>query len=171
MTSPPETPMFREPPTERSFPTAAVAIAAVAVVILVAVFGLLGHRHGHAEALSAAYAPQLAISNVHLSQSNSTLAGGTVTYVEGHVQNNGPDEVTAANVQVVFSNDVGMPPETDTRELRLVRIRVPEIDTEPISDAPILPGKGADFWLIFESVNSNWNEQAPAVRVIGVQTK
>jgi hypothetical protein len=169
MSDTPSSPNFHEPPQERSFPTTAVAIAAVAVVVLVVVLVMMGRRNGKAT-LDASYAPQLALSNISMSESD-TMTGGKVTYLEGHIQNNGPATITAVTVKTMFPDDVQMPPQTETTPLRLIRIREPEIDTEPVSAAPIAPGKGADFQLIFENVNSNWNEQQPTINVVGVETK
>ena len=98
--------MFNEPPRERSFPTTAVGIASVAVVILVLVLVMLGHRHGSSSAANAAYGPNLAISNIQMSESTS-LSGGKSTYIDGHIANHGPATVTGVTVQVLFANDTG----------------------------------------------------------------
>lgn len=166
--------MFSEPPREKSFPTAAVAIAAVAVVILVAVLMMIGHRK-KSGALDASYAPNLTISDVKMSQSEQMTDGrhtlGHITYIEGHIQNTGPMTVTGATVKVTFANDGGAPPEVDMRPLRIIRFRTPEIDTAPLSELPLAPGKSGDFQLIFENVTDNWNQQTPAVQVVGVELK
>jgi hypothetical protein len=163
--------MFQEPPQERSFPTTAVAIAATAIVILVIVLVALGRRHGGAQNQNtlqplAAYAPQLALSNLQMSESTS-LSGGKSTYIDGHITNNGASTVTGITVQVVFSGP--QPPQLETAPLQIIRIRQPEVDTEPVSAAPLAPGAGADFRLIFEDVSPDWNQQTPQIRVIGVE--
>ncbi len=168
--------MFSDKPKEeRSFPTTAVAIAAVAVVILVAVLVMLGRRHGPAfdptkPQPPAPYANSLEISNIELSESTS-LSGGKSTYIDGHVVNKGSQTVTGITVQVAFPNDSGMPPQRMIEPMQLVRIRQPEVDTQPVSAAPIAPGSGADFRMIFENVNDNWNNAAPTMTAIAVTTK
>ena len=40
-----------------------------------------------------------------------------------------------------------------------------------VSAAPVAPGAGADFRLIFEGVTDAWNQQPPALQVTGVSTR
>ena len=168
--------MFTEPPTVvRSFPTTAVAIASVAVVILVAVLVLLGRRHTPPPAPNtpqplAAYAPNLVITNIQMSEADSNL-GGKSTYIDGHIANHGPSTVTAITTQDIFSNDQAMPPQIETTPLYLIRSRDPYIDTEPVSAAPLAPGAEADFRLIFENITPDWNTQPPAIHITAVATR
>jgi hypothetical protein len=74
-------------------------------------------------------------------------------------------------VQVLFRNDEAMPPQIETLPLSLIRTREPYIDTQPVSAAPLKPGDGREFRLIFESLPANWNTQMPEIRVIQVVTK
>ena len=156
----------------RSFPFTAVGIAAVAVAILVAVLVMLGRR-GAAPPLpstlqpAAPYAANLIVSDEQMSESTS-LSGGKSTYVDGHIANHGPATVSGITVQVVFANDLSMPPQIETVPLNLVRTREPYIDTEPVSAAPLTPGGEADFRLIFENVNTNWNLHPPEIRAIQI---
>jgi len=71
-------------------------------------------------------------------------------------------------VQVVFQNDVELAPQIDTVPLRLIRVKEPYIDTEPVSAEPLKPGDEREFRLTFETVPENWNQQMPEVRVIRV---
>lgn len=167
--------MFAEPAAERSFPAAAVAIAAVAIAILALVMVLLARRHSAPAAVNtlqplAAYASNLEITNVAMSESTN-LAGGKMTYIEGHIANRGAATVTGITVQLMFANDDAMPPQLETVPLSLVRIREPEVDTEPVSAAPLAPGAEADFRLTFEDVRSNWNEQQPEIHITQVSTR
>jgi len=162
--------MFSEPTPERSFPMTAVAIAAVAVVILVGFLVLLSERKPAAAPSNAAYIPQLAISGIAMSESD-TPTGGKQTYIDGHIANNGPATVTGVTVQAMFPNDVGMPPQVETEPLRLVSMRDPYIDTRPLGEIPLAPGAAGDFRLIFEDINGNWNQQPPQIRVTQVTTR
>jgi hypothetical protein len=173
--TPPQTPMFTEPAPRRSFPTTAVAIAAVAVTILVVVLVLLGKRHEagpqpNALLPAAAYAPNLLLSNLQMSESTS-MSGGKQTYIEGHIANHGPATVTGITMQVVFANDVSMPPQIETGPLNLIYMREPYVDTHPVSAAPLAPGAEGDFRLIFDDVNENWNQQLPQIRITQVATR
>lgn len=166
--------MFSEPPRkEGGFPATAVGIASAAVVILVVVLVLLGRRHGsepNAVLPVAAYASNLAMSGVEMSESTS-LSGGKSTYVDGKIANHGTATVTGITVQVVFKNEQAMPPQLMTEPLTLIRTREPYVDTEPVSAEPLAPGAEKEFRLIFEGVNDNWNQQAPEIRIVGVQTR
>lgn len=166
--------LFTGPPRERRFPTTPVVLA-VAAVLIVIVALLVVDRHKTVYAPTtvqppAAYASNLALSNLQPSESES-LSGVKSIYLDGHIVNHGNQTVTGLTVQAMFSNDAGQPPQIETVPLAIIRTRQPYVDTEPVSAAPLAPGGQADFRLIFEGVNDRWNEQAPAVRVIAVQTR
>jgi hypothetical protein len=118
----------------------------------------------------AAYADNLEVSNIEMSQSSS-IVGGKLTYIDGHIANKGSASVTGVMVQVIFANDVAMPAQIETVPLTLIRTRVPYVDIEPVSAAPLAPGGEADFRLILESVPDNWNMQTPGMRAIQVTVK
>ncbi len=170
------TPMFTVPPTqERSFPTTAVAIAAVAVVLLVGLFVALGRRKADTFAPNvlqppAAYAASLPLSNLVMSESTS-FSGAKDTYVDGRITNTGSSTVTSVTVQVAFGNVVANPKRIETTQLMLIRAREPYIDVMPVSAAPLGPGKSADFRLTFESIDPNWDQQLPEVRIVRVGFK
>jgi hypothetical protein len=164
--------MFASRPPERApIPIAAWAIAGLAVLAVVAGLLIAGHRKP-STAINvvqplAAYAANLPLSQLAMSESTS-LSGGKSTFVDGRVQNTGDQTVTGITVQVLFRNDEGMPPQVETLPLGLIRMRQPYIDTQPVSAAPLKPGDGQDFRLIFEAIPANWNVQMPEVRVIQV---
>jgi hypothetical protein len=169
--------LFNEPVREeRSFPTAAVSIAAVAVLVLVAVLVFLGHRHsagaGSPDTLRplAAYAPNLKITGLAMSEASS-FSGAKSTYIDGHVTNTGSATVSGITLQVLFASDGGGAPQLETVPMVLVRTRQPYVDTQPVSAAPLAPGAGADFRLIFEGINPEWNQQTPEIHVVDVETK
>src|ERR1700677_5080567 len=81
-----------------------VTIAAVFVMALVAVVLLLtAHKKPPAENSGAPdpYASYLTLSNLAMSES-SNLAGGKVTYLDGHIANTGNRTVTGVTVEVTF---------------------------------------------------------------------
>jgi len=171
----PQPGMFTEPAPERSFPTTAVAIAAAAIVILVAFFILLAHRHTPPPPPKtvqplAAYASNLTVSDIQMSEADSTLGGKSI-YIDGHLANHGTATVTGITAQVLFANDEAMPPQMETTQLYLIRTRDPYVDTEMVSMAPIAPGTEADFRLIFENIHSNWNTQPPEIRLTQISTR
>lgn len=175
--APPPAPnsLFSPATPPREFPVTALSIAAVAILILVAVLVLLGRRHAvtaspNTMQAAAAYSPKLAITNVAMSESTS-FSGGKSTYLDGHIANHGSAIVTGITLQVIFANNEAMPPEIETTPMRLIRMREPYIDTQSISAAPLAPGAEADFRLIFEKLQPNWNGQQPEIHITNVSTK
>lgn len=169
--------LFTEPASEkRTFPTSAVAIAAVVILALVAGLALLNHRKGAGTGGSdtlqplAAYAPQLKLSGIEMSESTS-FSGGKSTFIDGHISNTGSATVTGITAQVLFPQVDGSAPQLETVPLSLVRTRQPYVDTQPVSAAPIGPGATADFRLIFEGIRPEWNQQKPEIRITNVQTR
>ena len=153
-----------------------LAIAAAAVVIVAVVVVLL-LEHGKARATVTpitaapdAYAASLPISGLQMSES-SNLAGGKVTYLDGHIANTGSRTVTAITVQVLFRTFAHEVAQNETQPLMIIRTRDPYIDVEPVSAAPLAPGAQADFRLIFDAVNPDWDGAYPEVRVLHVETK
>lgn len=166
--------MFQEPEqAARSFPTAAIAIAALLALLIVAGLLVFGRRRaGPAAAAgtaSAAYAPQLVLSDVQMSESTS-LSGGKETFVDGRIANRGTSTVVGATAEVTFPAD-GVDPQVEVVPVTLIRTRQPYIDTEPMSAEPLAPGATGEFRLTFDDVRPDWNQQVPVIRVTGVTLK
>lgn len=153
------------------------AIAGIVIALIVAVILLTSQNPGPppnpggaALAPPAPYAPYLAISNLHMSQSSSYL-GATQTYIDGDIANRGDKTLTGITVQVAFHDFTGQIGQKNTMPLSLIRTHQPYVESEPVSAAPIAPGQTREFRLIFESIPGEWNQQYPDIRVIAVQTK
>jgi hypothetical protein len=165
----PQSKMFAEPAQERAFPATAVGIAVVAVVILIGVIVMLARRP--ASPASAAYAPNLVLSDVKMSEADSREGFGKLIYIEGHVANRGGSVVTGVRVQVSFGNDAG-PAQIETVPMNVVYMREPYVDTRAVTvGSPLAPGTGADFRLIFDDVKDVWNQQMPTLLIASVATK
>lgn len=163
--------LFNEPSPERgAFPTTPAILAAVAVIVLIAVFVVVG-RHGKSGAgqANAAYASSLEISNIQVSQSQS-LSGGRSTYLDGHIANRGNQTVTGITLQATFATDSGQP-QVLTAPVAVIRTREPYVDTQPLSMAPLPPGGQADFRLIFEGVTDAWDQKPPTLAALQVSTR
>ena len=152
----------------------AIAAAVVVAVAVVAVFLL---EHGKPKttvtpisATPDAYAASLSISGLAMSES-SNLAGGKVTYLDGHITNSGTRTVTGIAVQVLFRTFAHEVAQNETQPLKLIRIRQPYVDLEPVSAAPLAPGDGRDFRVIFDAVSPDWNGAYPEIRVLHVDAK
>jgi hypothetical protein len=74
-------------------------------------------------------------------------------------------------VQVLFRDFAHEVAQNETLPLRLIRVREPYIDLEPISAAPLVPGGEQDFRLIFDTVSPDWDGAYPEIRILHVETK
>ena len=153
-----------------------LVIAAVAVLLAAAaVVAMLEHgkRTPTVAPVSAAadpYASNLPISGLQMSES-ANLAGGKVTYLDGHIANNGDKTVTAISMQVLFRNSAQEVAQNETQQLKIIRTRDPYVDLEPVSVAPLKPGDQRDFRLIFDAVTPSWDGAYPQLRILQVQTQ
>lgn len=141
------------------------------LVVLVFLFGR-GQSGPAATPINARpdpYAANLPISQLAMSES-SNLAGGKVTYLDGHIANTGNRTVTGITIQVLFRDDAHEVVQNETQALKLIRMREPYIDVEPVSAAPLKSGGSADFRLIFDTVADNWNGEFPEIRIHHVDT-
>jgi hypothetical protein len=143
-------------------------------VVLVVVAGLLIASYTHARPAAGgapdAYASQLAISDIALSQS-SNMAGSQITYVDGTIANHGNRVVDSVTVETAFHLAGGSGPQLLSTPLSLIRTRDPYIDIEPVSADPIKPGESKSFRLIFDHVSADWDQQNPDVRVLQVHLR
>lgn len=155
---------------------APLAIAAGVVLVIAAVLFLV-FEHGRTPAavtpVNAAldpYAASLPISNLAMSDS-ANLAGGKVTYVDGHIANTGARTVTGITVQVLFRDPAREVTQNETQPLKLIRTRDPYIDIESVSAAPLKPGDQRDFRLIFDAVSRDWDGAFPEIRILHVDAQ
>jgi hypothetical protein len=151
--------------------TGAIVLAVAAVVIL----SLNGGDQSKITVRPAntpqdAYAASLTLDGLAMSES-ANLAGGKVTYIDGHIANHGPRTVTAVTIQVLFRNFAHEVTQNETKSLKLIRVREPYIDVEPVSAAPLKPGDEHEFRLIFDAVTPDWDGAYPELRVLHVETK
>jgi hypothetical protein len=153
-----------------------LAVAA-AVVLVVAAGAILSLEHGKGTAMVTPisapldpYADNLQLTHLAMSESGN-LAGGKVTYLDGHIANKGARTVTAVTVQVLFRNYAHEVAQNETQPLKLIRMREPYIDVEPVSAAPLRPGGEQDFRLIFDALSPDWDGVFPEIRILHVETK
>jgi len=152
-------------------------LAAAAVVLVVAAGAILSLEHGKGAAKVAPitapldpYADNLLLTRLAMSESGN-LAGGKVTYLDGRIANRGARTVTAISAQVLFRDVAHEVAQNETQPLKLIRMREPYIDVEPVSAAPLKPGDERDFRLIFDAVSPDWDGAYPEIRILRVETK
>ncbi len=154
---------------ERSFVPWIIAGSVVLVIAAVLVVAGMRSKSNAAQGNTPdAYASQVAISGLVLSQS-SNMAGSQITYVDGQVTNHGNATVNDILVSTTFQNDAGQRVQQETSSLSLIRSRDPYIDIEPVAASPLKPGDTKDFRLIFDHVSPDWNQHNPAIQVLQVK--
>jgi hypothetical protein len=150
--------------------SAAVMLAVAATAVLVLEHGKPSNRVTPISAAPDPYAASLPITGLAMSES-SNLAGGKITYLDGHIVNTGSRTVTGVTVQVLFRTFAHEVAQNETQPLKFIRTRDPYVDLEPVSAAPLQPGGEQDLRLIFDSVSPDWDGAYPEVRIIHVDTK
>jgi len=151
-------------------------VAGGVVLIALGVLVAVGHRAepanpgGAGLAPADAYAANLPITNLQMSQAGS-MVGTQSTYVDGQIRNQGGKTVIGITVQVAFRDVGNQLVQKETLPLNLIRMREPYVDTQPMSAAPIRPGETREFRLIFDHVAQDWNQNYPEVRIIQVQSR
>jgi hypothetical protein len=153
-----------------------MAIAAVVVIAVLAMVVIVLERHkgtasvAPVSAAADAYAGSLPITGVAMSESGN-LAGGKVTYLDGHIANNGNRTVTGITVQVLFRDVAQEVAQNESQQMKFIRTRDPYVDLEPVSAAPLKPRDERDFRLIFDAVTADWDGAYPQIRILRVQAK
>jgi hypothetical protein len=138
-------------------------IGAGVVILLLALFGLLG-RSGRPEraakplpfgAAEQAYAKNVKFENPKMSRFANML-NQDVTYVDGDIVNQGNRSIAALEVTVVFRN-------VENRVVKRQTVR-------PLHPgaAPIAPGEHRPFRLAFDQIPDDWNMQYPNMQVTGL---
>ena len=170
------TPSFSPTPVDRSSVSlipwliAGVAVLLIVGAILLKSHGDSGPRGVHGPLPLDPHASDLTFSAIQMSESTS-LSGGKSTFIDGQVKNTGAKTITGVTVQVLFSNDMQLPPQVETLPLTLIRTREPYVDTESLGAAPLTPGSEREFRLIFEDISSNWNQQLPEIHAVRILDK
>jgi hypothetical protein len=156
-------------------------IVAAVVVLSIAAVVIFSLEHKNARGKDAAlvapisasldpYAGSLSLTRIAMSESGN-ISGGKVTYLDGHIANQGGRTVTAITVQILFRDFAHEVAQNETQPLKLIRTREPYIDVEPVSAAPLKPGGEQDFRLIFDRVSPDWDGAYPEIRILHVETK
>jgi hypothetical protein len=149
---------------------AALVLIGAAVLVLVLEHGRSTNKVTPISAAPDPYAANLPITNLAMSQA-ANYAGSKVTYLDGRIANTGNSTVTGVTVQVLFRTFTREVAQNETQPLKLIRIREPYVDLEPVSAAPLKPGDAHDFRLIFDAVSPDWDGVYPEVRVIRADTR
>jgi hypothetical protein len=143
--------------------------ASVVVVIIAALiaFGIMGRPR--AGSPSDPYLAKLELSNLSMAKAEN-YAGGSVTYIEGTLINNGDKKLTSATVQVTFKNYLGQVSQKETVPVTVVTNNPAYVDYGTLDRAPLAPGQRRGFRLTLEYVTPDWDGQVPEVKVVSIAT-
>jgi hypothetical protein len=153
-----------------------MVIAAVVVIAVLGMVLVLSRRakqsqdSGASSSATDAYAASLPITGLAMSES-SNLAGGKVTYLDGHIANQGNRTVVGAVALVTFRDYKREVAQSQRMALTVVRMKEPYIDTVSMSAAPLKPGEQKDFRLNFDQVSPDWSGSLPEVRIVRTDLK
>ncbi|HKT51459.1 MAG TPA: hypothetical protein VJV96_14250 [Candidatus Angelobacter sp.] len=145
-----------------------MAIGGVLVVVAVVVIIFVSRTDSSSNANQLnPYAAKLQVDNLHMATAEN-FAGGSVTYIQGHITNSGDKKVTGTTVQVLFKNSLGELAQKETLPMMVLMPNTPYVDYGPMQQAPLAAGQGRDFRLTLEHVTADWDGQMPAVKVVSV---
>ena len=157
--------------SQSEVPWPAMAIGAIFLAVVVGLAILLASGKPRASSTAPpAYAAQISLSDLKVSQVQN-FVGGTVTYLDGTVNNSGDKTVTAASVEAVFKNSLGQVVQQEQQPLKILRRSGPYPEALNLLMAPLQPRQQAEFRLIFEHISADWNQQLPAVRITTLTAK
>ncbi|PYX89127.1 MAG: hypothetical protein DMG67_15790 [Acidobacteria bacterium] len=171
-TPPQPEPEFKtEQPKESTLPWPAIAIGGVFIIVVVGLFIVLAHKPQRAGTSGpSAYAANINLQNAKLSQAENFM-GGTVTYIEGQVANTGDKTVTRATVEATFQNSMGETVEQEELPLQILDRSGPYPQALDLQISPLKPQQPREFRLTLSHISADWNQQAPRLKVMMVETQ
>ena len=144
-----------------------MAIGGVLVVVAVVVIIFVSRTGSSNSNQPNPYAAKLQVDSLHMATAEN-FAGGSVTYIQGHITNSGDKKVTGATVQVFFKNSLGELAQKETLPVMVLIPNTPYVDYGPMQQSPLAPGQGRDFRLTLEHVTADWDGQMPVLKVVSV---
>ncbi len=157
---------------ESETPWVPITIGAIIMVVAVVLLVVFSRSKPAGQGSVDPYAAKLVISDLKMSAAEN-FVGGTVSYLEGKITNNGDKPVLGAALEVTFRNSLGEVVQKETMPVRALQAHAVTGTAEmfDLRLAPLQPGKTIDFRLTFEHISDDWNREYPQVRVASVTTK
>ena len=150
-------------------PWVPIAIGAAIMVIAVVALVVLTRSKPSEQGAVDPYAAKLAVSDLKMSAAEN-FVGGTVSYLEGKITNQGDKPVLGASLEVTFRNSLGEVVQKETMPVRGLQAHsitgTPEMFDLRL--APLQPGKTIDFRLTFEHISGDWNREYPQLKFTSV---
>jgi hypothetical protein len=166
MSTSPITPDARPPVAEREGPpwgpiTAGAVIVAVIVIAIIIATRQESPQHASVDP----YAANLQFSDLKMSTSEN-FAGGTVTYLDGKLTNNGDKTVIGVETEIVFKNALGEIVQKEDVPARVLQTTGPYPDTATLKSAPLRPHDSRPIRFTFEHISDDWNRALPDIKIV-----
>ncbi len=144
-----------------------MALGGAMVLIVLIAIGIIARNKADQGPKPDPYTAQVQVSGLHMATAEN-FAGGSVTYIEGNINNAGDKKITGAQVQVLFKNSLGETAQKETLPVMVVMPNTPYVDYGTLDRAPLAAHQSRGFRLTLEHVSADWDGQIPAVRVVSV---
>jgi hypothetical protein len=118
------------------------------------------------------YAEKLKLTDLKLSAAQNYM-GGTVTYLDFNITNNGDRALVGADVKAQFKDTMGQIVQKETIPLHvLVENQLAGYpDLVDMSRAPIAPGQTKTVRITLEHVSDAWDQSSPEMELVNLRLK
>ena len=147
-------------------------VGLVAVVVAVGAILLFLRPKNHVGAQFNPYAAKLKLTDLKLSAAQNYM-GGTVTYLDFNITNNGDRALVGADVKAQFKDTMGQIVQKETIPLHvLVENQLAGYpDLVDMSRAPIGPGQTKTVRITLEHVSDAWDQSSPEMELVNLKLK
>ena len=147
-------------------------VGLVAVVVAVGAILLFLRPKNQVGAQFNPYAAKLKLTDLKLSAAQNYM-GGTVTYLDFNITNNGDRALVGADVKAQFKDTMGQIVQKETIPLHvLVENQLAGYpDLVDMSRAPIGPGQTKTVRITLEHVSDAWDQSSPEMELVNLKLK
>jgi archaellum component FlaF (FlaF/FlaG flagellin family) len=149
-----------------------IVIGLVAVLVVVGVITIVVRHQSRTTPQANPYAAKLQLSNPKLSAAENYV-GGTVTYLDVDITNNGDQALVGADMKMVFKNTLNQIVQTETLPVHVLAQNqmggYP--DLVDLERSPVAPGQTKTVRLTLEHISADWNQSAPEMQLVNLKLK
>ena len=147
-------------------------IGLVAVLVVIGGIIAVSRNSGQKKQQIDPYVSKLQISNAKVSAAENYV-GGTVTYLDADITNNGDKNLVGADMNLVFRNTLDEVVQKETLPLHvLVENQMGGYpDLVDMSRSPITPGHTKTVRMTLEHISADWNQAAPQMQLVNLNLK
>jgi hypothetical protein len=147
-------------------------VGVVAVVAAVAAILYFGRQKASTGPQANEYAQQLKLSDIKLSAAENYV-GGTVTYLDFNITNDGDKALVGADVYAEFKNTLGQVVQKETLPLHVLAENqlAGYPDLVDMSRAPILPHQRKTVRLTVEHISADWDQSYPQMELVNLKLR